>query len=303
VVSVAADGLLRGLIPDTGDLALAPARFLPANATATSLVWAEGYVYAATTNTCGGAPQAVWAMHFDSEEKPVISWETDGAPIVGLALGTDGTIYVTTGTGESQYANSVIALDGKTLKTKAWIKQDSAFTSTPVVFEEGGKSYVAATSSGRLYVLDAASLGGADRRTPLAATAEPARFGGDALATWRDASGTRWILAEVNGAIGAFKVVPTGAALSVERAWTSRMMTAARAPIIVNGVVFALSGGNERTNAVLYALDPATGKELWSSGETITAAAADGLAAGTGQVYVVTKDNTVWSFGIPLAIN
>ena len=37
VFSVAADGLLRGIIPDTGDLALAPARFLPANATATGL--------------------------------------------------------------------------------------------------------------------------------------------------------------------------------------------------------------------------------------------------------------------------
>src|SRR5687767_13861306 len=38
VFSVAADGLLRGLIPDTGDLALVPARLLPANATATGLI-------------------------------------------------------------------------------------------------------------------------------------------------------------------------------------------------------------------------------------------------------------------------
>ena len=55
VFSVAADGLLRGLIPDTGDLALAPAKFLPANATANGLIWADGFVYAATSNTCGGA--------------------------------------------------------------------------------------------------------------------------------------------------------------------------------------------------------------------------------------------------------
>ena len=67
--------------------------------------------------------------------------------------------------------------------------------------------------------------------------------------------------------------------------------------------MFALAGGNASANAVLYALDPATGKDLWNSGTTITAVASAGLSAGTGQVYVVTADNTVWSFGIPLAIN
>jgi outer membrane protein assembly factor BamB len=68
-------------------------------------------------------------------------------------------------------------------------------------------------------------------------------------------------------------------------------------------VVFALAGGNSNANAVLYALEPATGKELWSSGNTITSIASAGLSAGTGQVYVVAADNTVYAFGIPLAIN
>ena len=80
-------------------------------------------------------------------------------------------------------------------------------------------------------------------------------------------------------------------------------MASPRTPIIVNDVVFALASGGEATNAVLYALDPATGKDLRDSGSTMTAPASAGLSAGTGQVYVVTADNTVWSFGIPLAIN
>ena len=42
VFSVAADGLLRGLIPDTGDLAARRSRFLPANATANGLIWTDG---------------------------------------------------------------------------------------------------------------------------------------------------------------------------------------------------------------------------------------------------------------------
>jgi len=309
VFSVAADGLLRGIIPDTGDLALAPARFLPANATATGLIWANGFVYAATSNTCGGAPTAVYAMDFMAETKPVTAWQSDGAPIVGLALGTDGTVFASTGGGSSQYANSIVALDAATLKLKDWLRHDSAFNSTPIVFDEDGKTYVAATSGERLYVLDAGSLGGANHRTPLFATLAaiggltPVPVRGSDPATWRDAAGTRWILGEVGSAVTAFKVAVSAGAPTVERAWSSQKMASPRTPIIVNGVVFALAGGNAGTNAVLYALDPATGKELWNSGATITSTASAGMSAGTGQVHVVTSDNTVYAFGIPLAIN
>ena len=304
VFSVAADGLLRGLIPDTGDLALAPARFLPANATATGLIWTEGFVYAATTNTCGGASEAVWAMDFASDAKPVVSWETGGAPVAGIAVGPEGAVYAATGSGTSQYASSIVALDGATLTVRDWVTRESGFTSAPVVFTEGQKSYVTATSDGRLYVFAAASLGGANHRAPLAMTADAGlRFAPDGLATWHDESGTRWILAALGDAIAGFKVVDKGGTPSIERGWTSRTMASPRAPIIVNGVVFALAGGNANANATLYALDPSTGKDLWTSGSTITGVASAGLSAGTGQVYVVTSDNTVWSFGIPLAIN
>ena len=51
---------------------------------------------------------------------------------------------------------------------------------------------------------------------------------------------------------------------------------------------------------MLYALDAATGKTLWSSGRTITSFARGGLSAGSGQVYLVTFDNTLYTFGIPM---
>ena len=305
VFSVAADGLLRGLIPDTGDLALAPAKFLPANATATGLIWADGFVYAATSNTCGGATTAVYAMDFMEEKKPVTMWQSGGAAIAGLALGTDGTLYVSTGAGGSQHANSVVALDGRSLTVKDSIRHEAAFASTPVVFTEGNRTYVAVTSGRRLYLLDAASLGGADQRTPLFVTQDAAdvSFSNDSVATWRDAAGARWVLAAVSGAITAFKLVERGNAPALERVWTSNTMASPRTPIVVNGVVFALAAGKIGANAVLYALDPATGKELWNSGTTITSPASAGLSSGTGQVHVVTADNTVYAFGVPLAIN
>jgi outer membrane protein assembly factor BamB len=305
VFSVAADGLLRGLIPDTGDLAFAPAPFLPPNATATGLTWADGMVYAATSNTCGGALTAVFAMDFDRDTRPVMSWESSGAPIAGLSLGFDGTVYAATGDGRSPYANSIVALDAKTLKLKDWFTQNVPFTSTPVVFRQGERTYVAAAAGKRLYLLDASQLGGSAHHTPLFVTPEHAdvRFNDGGIATWRDASGARWVLTEASGAIAAFKMTERPGGATLDRVWTSRNMPSARTPIVVNGVVFALAAGGGNVPAVLYALDPATGNDLWNSGTTLTAPASAGLSAGTGQVYVVTHDNSVWAFGIPLAIH
>ena len=308
VFSVAADGLLRALIPDTGDLAAAPMKFLPANATANGLIWVDGVVYAATSNTCGGTTEAIWALDYSAGERPITVWETDGAPVVGISLGTDGTVYAATGNGESRYANSIVALEGRTLKVKDWMKTSGeTFISAPVVFSEGDRTYVAATTNGRVYLLDAAVLGGADHKTPLAtnprADTTNLRFAQDGLSTWRDAAGTRWILASTSGEIAGYKLAVLGGTPSLDRIWTSHTMVRPRAPIVVNGVIFALGAGHTGAHAVLYALDPETGKELWNSGSTMTSSASAGLSAGTGQVHVVTHDNTVWAFGIPLAIN
>ena len=296
VFSVSADGLLRSIIPDTGDLAAVPVKFLPANATATGLIWADGFVYAATTNTCGGTTPAVYAMNFTPEAKPVITWQTNGASIAGLALDIDGTVYVATGAGESEYANALVALDGKTLKVlRTYSTKTDPFITTPVVFTEGDRRYVAATTETSLHVIDAASFGAPVVRTEPQANV---RFTGDGLATWRDGAGTRWLLTSGSGATIAYAF----GANSVAERWRKPLVNP-RTPIVVNGVVFALASGSTNANAVLYALDPATGKELWSSGNTITSTASAGISAGTGQVYVVTSDNTVYAFGIPLAIN
>ena len=305
VFSVAADGMLRATIPDTGDLALAPVSFLPANASSTGLIWADGQVYAAVVNQCGGASPGVFVMDFEAPTRPVNRWDAEGAAIAGFALGPEGTVYVATGAGASQYANSVVALEPRTLKLKDWIRQESPFISAPAVFTDGGQTLVSAVSANRLYLLEASSLGGPDHRTPLFVTPDAGsrRSADGGAATWRDSGGTRWILTELDGAVTALKVAGAGSRRTLEPAWKSENLRISRTPLIVNGVVFALAAGGEGANAVLYALDSATGKNLWSSGSTITASASAGLSTGTGQVFVATRDNTVWAFGIPLAIN
>ncbi len=170
-------------------------------------------------------------------------------------------------------------------------------------------------NDGRLYLLDGTSL-----KTPLHVTPKYSNAGATGgLATW-ESEGTRWILAPAvgaaqagmkvaangpvtSGSIVAFKLVDEGGKLSLEPAWASRDLTSPAAPLVFNGVVFALSTGEHRPAnatataaarakgslpAVLYALDPATGKELWSSGKTITSFARGGLSASAGQVYLVT---------------
>jgi outer membrane protein assembly factor BamB len=177
------------------------------------------------------------------------------------------------------------------------------FEASPVVFTEGGRTYVTASAQdGRLYLLDAVAPGGVDHKTALSVVpASDRRFMQEALATWRDQQGVRWILAATTNAVSAFKFSDLNSAPALTQAWVSRNLVSPRTPVIVNGVVFALSSGQRSgANAVLYALDPASGKDLWNSGNTITSFATSGLSAGTAQVYVVTFDNTVWSFGIPI---
>jgi outer membrane protein assembly factor BamB len=59
------------------------------------------------------------------------------------------------------------------------------------------------------------------------------------------------------------------------------------------------SGGRETTHAVLYALDPATGDELYSSGNAIDSWNHDGsLAISDGNIFISTWDARVFAFGL-----
>ena len=156
----------------------------------------------------------------------------------------------------------------------------------------------AATRDGRVLILDAASLGGANHATPLVASPSlGAGFTPDALSTW-ESQGTRWLLAPNNG-ITAYRVVDRGGALILEQGWTSSTLAAPTAPIVVNGVVFAAASGRPNARAVLYAFDGTTGRDLWNSGQTMTSSVTpNGLWASNSQVHAATLDGTVYAFGV-----
>jgi outer membrane protein assembly factor BamB len=99
-----------------------------------------------------------------------------------------------------------------------------------------------------------------------------------------------------NGAVVALRVAEAKGAFSLEPQWTSADVTAPATPIIVNGVVFALSTGGP--SAVLHAYEGVSGKALWNSGAAMTSMASPGSYwSALSQVYIGADDGTVYAFG------
>jgi hypothetical protein len=338
--AVAADGQLHVVGLQTGKDLQKPAPFLPAHSRWSNPVAVGTMMYAATSGNCGAAPNAVFAIDLDAPDKPVVSYRTNGGGVIGsIAFSSDGsTLLAAIGpgsvTGDGK-ANAIIALDPKTLRLKDWFTQPSAeFVTGPTVFRHGANDLVAAaTKDGRVILLDSKSLGGANHTTPLVVSRPVVASGGliasEALSTWARAAAatttraaeTRWLLVPVsgrpsgtretngpinNGAVIALRVAETKGRWSIEPAWVSDDLAMPATPIVVNGVVFALSTGRSATaggtgsRAVLYAYDGVSGKALWNSGTSMTTCASPGSYwSALSQIYVGTDNGTVYAFGFP----
>ena len=199
VYVIARDGRLRVLGLASGKDLQQPASFLPRGARWTAPVAVGTTLYAATTGGCGSTPDGVWAIDLASESKPVVSWATNGGTVVGpVAVTSSGVLLAAVGagtvTGDGK-ANAIVALDPKTLAVTDWFtRPDAEFVTGPSVFRQGDREIVAAaTKDGRVVLLDAAALGGADHATPLATSASVAGTGAsvrrDAIALWQQGAG------------------------------------------------------------------------------------------------------------------
>lgn len=321
VNSITADGKFHGHYVSNGEEPTPAVQFLPANANVVGLAVFDGHAYAATKN-CGNVPSGVWVL--DLETQQTKSWKAEGdvAGTAGPAIGPDGSLYVAAG-------KQIVALEEKTLQSKAAFQNEQGYSSSPVIFDFKGKDLLAvATTDGRLQLFDTASVGSG----PIAKSEvfSGAGFETGALASWQDAAGVRWILVPAsapagkasgfvgngeikNGAIFAWKVEESNGKFSLRPGWSSPDMISPLPPIIVNGVVFAASSGEFRGGgsaaerakksvpAVLYALDSLSGRELWSSGNTITSFAhSGGLSAGGSRVFIGTYDGMQYAFGFPI---
>ncbi|HYP12343.1 MAG TPA: PQQ-binding-like beta-propeller repeat protein, partial [Bryobacteraceae bacterium] len=322
VYVVTSDGKLHQVNTSDGSDQFPPLAFLPGGAKPSPLTLHDNVIYTTVSGKCGSTKAAVYAMDLADEEPRVSSFPLEGGDPMGpggFALGNDGTVYVQT---EAKLA----ALTPRDLKLKGAFPAPAAApksapelnATTPLVFDlEGRDMVVSAGRDGRLYLLDSQAIGD-EQKAVLSRTAPVASAGGGiwgGLSSWEDADGVRWVAAPVwgavnpelklsgsngaasNGSIVAFRVEEQGGKPVLTPAWVSRDLNSPVPPVITTGVVFALSTGG--SNAVLYALDAATGKEMYSTGSQVTGRGSlTGLTLANSRVFFTTVDGTLYGFGI-----
>jgi hypothetical protein len=311
-----------------------PVKFLPAaNGSSYGLNIAEKTIYTTTGRGCSSVPNGLWAIDLTSTEYPVASYATQQArplSLTGPVITPAGALIVITGGGPSDanseaHSNSVVSL-AKDMKVQDWYTPEGGLASydsvSPITFAYKEKQLVVAPGKdGSIALLDAASLGGADHHTPLFETAPISKtgekHGWDGFASWQEKDGTTWVFASVSagislnastikqngptphGGIIAFKINDTDGKLALNPVWISQDMVNPAPPRVANGVVIALSGGNESNHARLSVLNAATGAELYSSKDQIpTYTQLSGVSIGDGHAFFTDRDNVLYSFGI-----
>jgi outer membrane protein assembly factor BamB len=307
---------------------------------------------------------------FTSTARPNGAWSR-----AGLAYGRDSFLVQTAdgpwNPNEGLWGQTLLRLAPKTLKVLDYFTPSSleALNANDLDYGSGGtveftyrnrSLVVSAGKDGTVYLLDAKSLGGADHRTPLFSV----KAGNDELsyasmgvwgapATFVNARNERWVyfpmwgppsrkvtFAKTNGdaldgSIMAFQVALEGDKPLLVPKWMSRNLAVPDSPVIANGVVYAISTGEntlqrhtdpryhaifqrpgepplpktgtltaqERgqntTHAILYALDAETGQELYSSKDDIDDwTHLSSVTVADGTVYVTTRKTFVYAFGL-----
>jgi outer membrane protein assembly factor BamB len=268
---------------------------------------------------------------------------------------------------QGQYGSSVIAASLDQLRVVDYYRPTNYRDVTKYDLDMGSTSLVwfsvkdfnlvaSGGKEGVLYMLDADHLGTNDHQTalyhhPMAnderSFEQKGIWGG--LAAWRDEDEQTWLYVPVWGAvsakapkfpvsngstprgcIAAFKVVLESGTKkpTLEPAWVSGDLNVPEPPVIANGVVFAVSTGENTQqttgptviyagesagqkllsdvergqnthNTVLYALDARTGKTLYQSGNAMsTWVHFSGPALANGRIYAVDHDSQIYCFGL-----
>lgn len=266
---------------------------------------------------------------------------------------------------DGDYGSSLLAVSPKDLRITDYYsplnfqqitRYDLDIAASSVIwFPYHGEQLVAGGGKeGAIYLLDAKALGSADHQTPLYRQ----KLGNDKLefesmgiwgelSTWRDGDGGTWLCVPIlgpvskdaphfpvangpnpHGSLMVFKVETSAATHrpTLVPAWISGDFDVPEPVAIANGVIFALSTGEntmqaygadvityhgqklltdaQRTlnthQAVLFALDAKSGRVLYQSGDAMsTWVHFSGLAIADGRVYAVDHGSTLYCFGLP----
>ena len=182
VYAVSSTGMVHALNPQTGEDVNPPAKFTGGAARIAGAVFIDNVVYAAVVETCGSVAQRRLRGRPDRQQE-----HGDELGREGRAHRRRRSVRPSRPTAPSMWRpasrpatrpsrNAIVALDPRTLNAKDWFTATTPFTSSPIVFTQGGQTLVAASNAdGSVYVLDAASLGGSEHKTPLGQGQPPPR--------------------------------------------------------------------------------------------------------------------------------
>ena len=307
---------------------------------------------------------------FTSTARPNGAWSR-----AGLAWSQDSLLVQTAdgvwNPSEGLWGQTLLRLAPKTLKLVDYFTPSNLeeLNANDLDYGSGGtlgftfrnrELVVSAGKDGTVYLLDAKALGGADHRTPLFSM----KAGNDELsyasmgvwgapATFVNARGERWVYFPMwgppsknatferthgdarDGSIMAFQVVGDADSPLLAPKWISRNLAVPDSPVIANGIIYAISTGEntlqrhtdpryhaiyqkpgapplpktgtmtaeERgqntTHTILYALDADTGQELYTSKDVIDDwTHLSSVTVADGTVYVTTRKTNVYAFGL-----
>ena len=242
-------------------------------------------------------------------------------------------------------SGSVTLKDYYTPSNYEWLtRRDLDMNSSPVVFPYQGRDVIVASGKeGRFFLMDSRNLGGANHMTPMFRSPlisnSNVNFQSEgtwgSMTSWLGKDGTRWLLAPTggktavpfpvaygdtpHGGIIALKLVEKAGKPEFAPAWMSRDMLTAEPPVVINGVVLTLAGGENTLQAndvqggllsseerikrsepaKLFALDAVTGKELYNSGDQIASFLHQaGVSVANDKVIFGTFDGTIYCFGL-----
>jgi outer membrane protein assembly factor BamB len=295
IYAVAWDGRLHQVNLADGKEIAAPEKFMPPNGKPYALNLVNGVIYTASAQGCGGVPNGFYA--FDLKTRRATTFTPAGGGMWGrrgTSISPEGVVYL--GTGDGLFSPTTKNLGNTIVGAKIdengqlqlvdyfappnanflW-RRDLDMNITPVIFDEGGRHFLVSSSKEcRLWLLDRDALGGDDHRTAVYTTpllcndaqAFDAHGVWGALATWKDAQGTRWIdvpfwgpvsqefhapieqARPTQGGVAAYKLEQQNGQWKLTPAWLSNNMNLAEEVLVANGVVYAYGGGEDATQTV-----------------------------------------------------
>ncbi len=278
------DGILRQVNQADGEDLNPPVPFLHSGAMAEALTISEDTVFTATQSGCG-EDAAVWSIDTSETAPQPKSFKlgADIAGMAGLAMGSDGKVFVQTRDGSfdpnaGKFGGSLVALNPDLTLSDYFVMPASeskpAHASQlnqtgPLLFTyKGQEMVVAANQDGRLYLLKSSGIGSDDHHHYLSRSMVIPQLTGNSahgiwggLSSFEDTDGSRYVLAPVwgplseelrkaipgadapNGSIVAFKLSADADAPTLTPAWVSHDLESPVPPIVAKGAVFALANG------------------------------------------------------------